>query len=105
MVLVVNRAYPALRIRKTRGIKLVRTPLVFLPVKPVLHNVIKRNAAGAEAFQNVQTLLLRFVPLAALPHAKGPERHHGGLTSNPPITGNNLIDLGSVDKIIIDVVT
>src|SRR5258708_233259 len=82
----------------------MRTPLVCLPIKPILDDVIDGNITRTKSFEDVETLLLRFVTLAALPKAKSPARHHRRLAANTAIAGDYLIDLGSINKVVVNTI-
>ena len=90
-----------LRVRVTRLVKLVASPLVILPVLPVLDDVVHGNIPAPELGQRAHKIFLSAVTLAALPESKRPFRHHLSLSGEGSVAGDHLVHIVSGDIIIV----
>ena len=104
-MLIVHFVNHALGIGKTRRIKFMTAPLVFFPIKPILNNIIDRNAALSEFRERFQQLILRFVPFAALPKTHCPFWHDLRFSRKFTVIGNHTIHIVARHKIIIDLIS
>src|SRR6185503_4297587 len=66
---------PSIGVGKPLSVELVGTPGVFLPVLPVLNDVVERYLFLAEGLHYIQTFLSGLVALTRLPKTEGPGRH------------------------------
>ena len=67
------------------------SPLVLLPVMPVLDDVVNRNLPLAELRKRAHELVLRGIALAALPEAEGPLRIQRGLAGEGAVAADDLV--------------
>ena len=100
----VDVADPPVRIGKARRIELLRAPGVLLPVEPVLHDGVERDAALAEPVDDVEALFRGFVALPALPQPHRPARDHRRRPGDAPVAGDDAVQLGAVDEVVVDAV-
>ena len=101
-VAVVDRLDHRVRVGIPRRLELVIAPLVDRPVLPVLDDGVHRDGAPAELRDRLQDLVLRVVLVLRLPEAERPVGEHRRLTGEGAIAGDDPIDLGSVDEVVVD---
>ena len=101
VVRLVDRVEQALRIRIATGIELVRAPAVRDPVLPILDDVVDGRFAASVAGEDAGDVGGRSVVLARLPVPEGPAGQHRRLAGEPPITGDHLVHVGAVDKVVV----
>src|SRR5450631_3061826 len=77
-------------------------PAVLAPVLPVLHQGVDRKLAFAELRPYVENLLLGVIALTALPVSVYPLGKQGRRPCELAVIGNDTIQLGSVEKIVVD---
>ena len=80
-----------LRVGETGLVELVTSPLVLLPVHPVLDDVVHRNAPAAHLGEGADEFILRGIALAALPEAQGPLRVQGGLAREGAVAADHFV--------------
>ncbi len=103
----VDRADHAGRVRKPDRIEAMGAPLIDRlggPILPVLHDVIEGDAPAPEAGHDVQQLLLVLVVVAGLPEAEGPAGQHRGPPGQGAEAGDDAVQRGALDKIIVDAI-
>ena len=87
------------------GIILVEDVLALaIPPEPVLHDVIDGNVQLAVFPRDPQNFFLRLVAVLALPEAIGPFAEHGRLPGQLAVGGDDLVKIGAVEKVVVDVV-
>ena len=64
---LMNTVEHSLRIGEARSLKLMRAPLILLPIVPVLHNVIAGNLSLAELGQGADDFVGSLIALTTLP--------------------------------------
>ena len=92
-----------LRIGIARGLKLVRAPLVLLPVVPVLHDVVTRYLALTELCQVLLYLTRGLIALTTLPEAQHPLGIDGGLACQRTIARDNLVSILSGNEVVVHI--
>ena len=75
---------------------------VFDPPEPVLHDVVYRDVEFAIFPCHVQQFLLRLVAVFALPEAVRPLAEHRGLARQLAVGGDDFVEAGAVEEIIVD---
>ena len=82
-------------------VKLMATPLIVLPVLPVLDDIVHRNVAAAHFGQSSHQVLLGGITLPALPEAQHPFGHHGRLAGELAVILDNTVVIVSGHKVIV----
>src|ERR1700690_3352294 len=73
-----------------------------VPPEPVLHNVVGRNVQLPILAGDAEDFLLRLVPILALPKTVSPLAEQGRLAGEFTVTSDNLVETGTIEKIIVD---
>ena len=73
-----------------------------VPPEPVLHDVVDGDVQIAILLGDSQDFVLRFVAVLALPESVGPFAEHGSLSGQLAVSGDDLVELGSVEKVVVD---
>ena len=79
------------------------SPLIFLPVVPVLHDIINRNLTVAELLQGLLHLSLRLIAFPALPETQHPFRIYRRLTCQGAVARDNIIEVITSNKVVVHV--
>ena len=82
-------------------VELMAAPLVVVPVLPVLYDIVNGDAALTEFPQCGNEFELVGITLAALPVAHGPFGHDLGLARQGAVAADDLIDIVSLDEIVV----
>ncbi len=75
-----------------------------IPPEPILYDVVGRNVQLPVFPSDFQNFLLRSVPVLALPETISPFAEHGRLPGQFAVGGNDLVQIGAVEEVIVDVV-
>src|SRR5271170_7536770 len=87
------------------GIIFVENEFAFaIPPEPVLDNVVDWDVQIAILFGHTENFFLRLVAVLALPETVGPAAKHGRLSGQIAVAGDNFVEIGAVEKVIIDYV-
>ncbi len=73
-----------------------------VPPEPVLHNVVDGDAQLAVFVRDAEQFVLRLVAVLALPEAVGPLAEHGGRASELAIAGDDAVEAGAVEEVVVD---
>src|SRR6185437_11091484 len=85
------------------GIILVEDELsLAIPPEPVLHDIVDRDVQLAVLLCYAQDFILRFITVLALPESVSPLAEQRRLTGQLAVTGDNLVELRPVEKVVID---
>ena len=98
---VVDRADPARHVGEARRIRLVRAPLIRLPVHEVLDDHVERDPTAPELVHGVQALLRRGVAVAALPVAERVARRHRRPARDEAVARDHAVELGAVEEVVV----
>src|SRR5215469_18230372 len=71
------------------------------PPEPVLHDVVGGNMQLAILTRDCQKLGLRLVAILALPEAVSPAAEQGRYTCQFPVAGDDPVELGPIEKVIV----
>ena len=85
------------------GIKLMTAPLVFLPVEPVLYDIVNWDMSAAELCQRLFYLAGGLIALTTLPESQCPLGIERGTTGQCTITRNHLIHILAGNEIVVHV--
>ena len=85
------------------GIVLIENEFALaIPPEPVLHDIVGGDMQFTIFLGDAQNLLLRFVAVLALPEAIGPLAEHWRRSGEFAVGGDDLIEIGAVEKIVVD---
>ena len=100
---LVHTVEHGLRIGEARLLKLVRAPLVFRPVVPVLNDIVTRNLALAELSEGADNFVGGLIALTALPESHHPLRIDGCFTRQGAIAGDNLVGILTSNEVVVHI--
>ena len=90
-------------VREAFLLKVMASPLILLPVVPVLHNVVNRDMTLPELCQGARQFVGSLVAFTALPEAHHPLRIDGCLACQSAVTTDDLIHVLACNEVIIHV--
>ena len=100
-IIVVDIVNHTLGVGESLKVELKATPLILLPIEPILHHHIHRNLTLAELTENTFHLFLGVVFLAALPESESPLRHYLCATSEETITLDYIVIVLSSNEVVV----
>src|ERR1700761_6398947 len=95
---------PRFGVGKSGGIELMRSPLAFGPIAPILDDVVEGDTAFAKAGDHVEAFRGGFISLAGLPEGHRPDWHHGCLAGKIAIAADDIVDGWAGEEIVIHAV-